>query len=243
MRKFGDNGRWDWGMMDLRYWLFLALTLLLTGFIGYGTYSTARLLRTWQPDTNLLLMPAEAFMRLVFILVCIGLGLLSGLPMEQLGWSLTDAGGQIVWGIGWGIVMAGVMVLTTQWLLVETGQRFYSNTVLAHVLPKNRREVLLVAMAMISVVALEELLFRSLLLGGLTPLLSPSILIVLTAALFGLMHSPQGLWGMTGATLAGIILGILFFQAGSILLPVVSHYVANMAQIYLAMKRPTTMKS
>ncbi len=229
--------------MDLRYWLFLALTLLLTSFLGYSTYATARLLRTWQPDTNLLLMPAEAIIRLMFILACIGLGFLSGLPMEQLGWTLADIGRQIVWGIGWGIIMAGFFVLATQWVIAGTGQRFYSSTVLAHVLPTNRQESILVALAMISVVLAEELLFRSLLLGGLTPLLSPPILIVLTATLFGLMHSPQGLWGMAGSTLAGIMLGVLFFQAGSILLPLIAHYIANMIQIYLAVKQPSMIKS
>ena len=229
--------------MDLRYWLFVVLTLLLTGFIGYSTYATARLLRTWQPDTNLLLMPAEAFSRLVFILACNGLGLLSGLPVEQLGWTLVDVGPQIVWGIGWGIVMAGFFILTTQWVITGTGQRFYSTMVFAHVLPTNRQESLLVALAMVSVVVAEELLFRSLLLGGLTPLLSPPVLIGLTAMLFGLMHSPQGLWGMVGATLAGIMLGVLFFQTGSILLPLVAHYVANMVQIFVAMKRPSLIRS
>ncbi len=229
--------------MDLRYWLFLALTLLLTGFLGYSTYATARLLRTWQPDANLLLMPAETIIRLLFILACIGLGFLSGLPMEQLGWTVVDIGRQILWGIGWGLLMAGFFVLTTQWVIAGTGQRFYSSMVLAHVLPKNRQESIWVAVAMISVVVAEELLFRSLLLGGLTPLLSPPILIVVTSTLFGLMHSPQGLWGMVGATLAGIVLGVLFFQAGSILLPLVAHYIANMVQIYLAVKQPSMMKS
>jgi membrane protease YdiL (CAAX protease family) len=229
--------------MDLRYWLFVVLTLLLTGLIGYSTYATARLLRTWQPETNLLLMPAEAFMRLVFILAGIGLGLLSGLPMEQLGWTLVDAGRQIMWGIGWGMVMAGFFALTTQWVVNGTGQRLYSARMLAHILPTNRRESLLVALAMISVVVAEEILFRSLLLGGLTPLLSPSLLIGLSAIVFGLMHSPQGLWGMVGATLGGILFGVLFFQADSILLPLVAHYVANMVQIYVAMKRPSLLKS
>ena len=229
--------------MELRYWLFVVLTLLLTGFIGYSTYATTRLLRTWQPDSNLLLMPAEAFVRLVFILACIGLGFLSGLPTEQLGWTLNNAGRQIVWGIGWGVAMAGFFALTTRWVIAGTGHRFYSTTVLAHVLPTNRQESLFVALAMISVVVAEEMLFRSLLLGGLTPLLSPPLLIGLTAALFGLMHSPQGLWGMAGATLAGILLGVLFFQAGSILMPLVAHYVANMLQIYLAAARPSLIQS
>jgi membrane protease YdiL (CAAX protease family) len=52
--------------------------------------------------------------------------------------------------------------------------------------------------------------------------------------LFGLLHSPQGVWGMAGAALAGILLGLLFLAAGSLLLPCIAHYVANMMQIGVA---------
>ena len=41
-------------------------------------------------------------------------------------------------------------------------------------------------------------------------------------------------WGMAGAALAGVILGVLFLLAGSLLLPGIAHYVANMVQVSVA---------
>ena len=70
----------------MRYWFFVGGVLLLTAFVGYGTFATARLLKHWQPDRNLLLLPAENVMRLILVGVCIGLGYLSGLGENALGW-------------------------------------------------------------------------------------------------------------------------------------------------------------
>ena len=221
--------------MPLRYWLFVLLTLALTGVIGYGTYATARLLRTWRPDRNLLLLPGETIIRLVLVGIFVSLGWLSDLPPEQFGWVFVDIGDQVVWGIAWGLVIAAFFIIATQVVTEVTGHRFYSYLVIDHILPKGVTQTILVVLAMVLVVLVEELLFRSLLLGGMTPILPPFILILVVGLLFGLMHSPQGLWGIVGASLAGIMLGVLFFQAGSILMPIVAHFIANMAQIGWAM--------
>ncbi|MCB0129956.1 MAG: CPBP family intramembrane metalloprotease [Caldilineaceae bacterium] len=222
--------------MPLVYWIFVSLTLALTTFIGYGTYRTSQLLRTWQPEQNLLLMPGETVVRFVLIGVCIGLGLLSGLSAETLGWDFADLDRQLLWGLGWGIVLAGFFIITTRWVIEVSGERFYSFMVLDYILPDDTRELVLVALAMGPVVLLEELLFRSLLIGGLTPLAPPVLLVVAAGLIFGLMHSPQGIWGMSGATGVGILFGLLFLQAGSLVLPLVAHYVTNMLQIGFAMR-------
>ena len=164
--------------MTVRYLLFVCLTLFLTAFLGYGTYNTAKLLRTWTPDRNLLLLPGETIVRLILIGVCIGLGILSGLAPATLGWTAPDLDRQILWGMGWGVVVAGIFTITTRWLTAATGRRFYSDTVIQHIVPHDADELLWVTLAMVPVVVLEELLFRSLLLGGLTPLLAPWLLVV-----------------------------------------------------------------
>ncbi len=222
--------------MGLNYWLFVAATLTLTAFIGYGTFATARLLRVWRPDRNLLLLPEENVMRLLFILVCLILGRLSGLPPEQLGWVAPHPVTQVTLGTGIGLALGLFFFLTTRWVIRFTGQRFYSTVIIEYVVPGNLTEALLVTLALVPVVILEELLFRSLLLGGLAPILPVSGLVVGLGLLFGLLHSPQGLWGMAGASLAGILFGLLFLWQGSLLTPIIAHYLANWLQILLAMR-------
>lgn len=227
--------------MPTRYWLFLILTFALTGFIGYSTYSTARLLRTWRPPSNPLLMPAENLVRVGLILLCIGLGALSGLSPAQLGWLWPETQrrlvSQLVGGIGCGLGLALFFYVATRWVTARTGGRFYSDVVIAHITPANGGELALIGLVMIAVALLEELLFRSLLIGGLTPLVPAWALVVAVGLLFGVMHSPQGALGMVGAGLAGVIFGALLLWTGSLLLPLIAHYTANMAQMGMVMAR------
>lgn len=222
--------------MPINFWLFLLLTLALVVFIGYGTYATARLLRTWRPDRNLLLLPAENLLRLVLIGVCIILGYLSGVPLTALGWRFPQVEQQLFWGVGWGVALALFFYGSTQWLVRTTGQRFYSSVVIQAITPKDRRELLLVLLAMAPVVLLEELLFRSLLIGGFAHLVSLPLLIIGWSVVFGLLHSPQGPWGMIGAGVGGLVLSLLFVVQGSLLLPLVAHYVTNGLQVIQAMR-------
>lgn len=221
-------------MLIPRYALFVVLTLALTGWIGYNTYATARLLRTWRPPSNPLLHPLETAVRLALIAACIGLGWLSGLDRAVLGWTAADPGAQIVLGVLGGILLGAVFLVGTRWVVKRTGERYYSPLVLDLIVPKDRREFLFTTLAMVTVVLLEELLFRSLLIGGMTPLLPGPFLVLGVGIVFGLLHSPQGTWGMAGAALAGVILGALFLLAGSLLLPCIAHYTANMVQVSVA---------
>ncbi len=229
--------------MTTNYLLFLIATLALTAFIGYGTFATARLLRTWTPDRNLLLMRAENLVRLGMIALCGGLAWLSGLPRAQFGLaplSTSEVLAETLWGATFGAALALLIVLTTRWLLQQPfardNPRIYATTILDHVLPRSRDELLAVSMVMVSVVVLEELLFRGLLVGGLATIVSPWVLVAGWGVIFGLLHSPQGIWGMAGAGLAGIALGALFLWRDTLLTPLVAHYVVNMVQIGLAMR-------
>jgi membrane protease YdiL (CAAX protease family) len=226
----------DWPLSSLLtpYGLFVVLTLVLTGWIGYNTYLTARLLRTWQPDSNPLLHPLETVVRLALIAACVALGLLSGLSPAALGWTIEDGWRQALWGLMAGLLLGAVFLLATRWVVQRTGERFYSSLVLDLIVPKDLREFVLTALAMVTVVLLEELLFRSLLIGGLAPIAPAPLLVVLFGVLFGLLHIPQGAWGMVGAAVAGIFLGGLFLLSGSLLVPCVAHYAANMLQLGVA---------
>ncbi len=220
--------------MPLAYSAYVVLTLLLVGFVGYGTYRAAKILPSWPLDQNPLLNPAETVVRFVLILLCIGLGFLSGQPRATLGWQLPEPLAQIGWGALWGLAIATVYIFSTRWVMAKSGSRYYMPIVVRVIVPRSRSQLLAVAVAMVSVALLEELLFRTLLLGGLTPLLPTWLLLTAGGVIFGLMHSPQGWWGMVAIALGGVLLGFMFVEARSLLMPMVAHYVANMVQISYA---------
>jgi membrane protease YdiL (CAAX protease family) len=223
--------------MPFSYTAFALLTLLLVGLVGYGTYRTAQILPNWPIDQNPLLHPAETALRLVLIILCIGLGFLSGQSRAALGWQTPHTLAQLAWGLLWGLAIAAVYIIATRWMMAMSSGRYYTPIVVRAIVPRSRRQLWAVAWAMISVVLLEELLFRSLLLGGFTTLLPTWLLLTAGGVIFGLMHSPQGWWGMIAIALGGVFLGLMFLAMQSLLMPLVAHYVVNMAQIGYAYRR------
>lgn len=219
--------------MTWQYILFVTLTLLITAFVGYGAYKTARLLRHWQPEINILLLPAENALRALVLGVCFLLGRGSGLPPETLGWQIHNAATQLFAGFLTGLGLAILFFAVGRLVTRFTPTSFY-RPMLALVLPRSRKEAFLLPFALMLSVFFEELLFRSLLIGGLSPLLPTAWLIVGFSLIFGLLHSPQGLWGILGASLAGVVFGLLFIWQQSLLAPLVAHFVANAVQIWLA---------
>jgi membrane protease YdiL (CAAX protease family) len=223
--------------MTQGYWFYLTGTLLLTIVIGYMTYMSAQVLRHWRPDRNLLLLPVETLMRLLLIALCLGLGWLSGLGPTQLGWVWPEQTNTWLVALAWGGLVAGCFIIATPWVIKRTGEMHYSAVIVDAIVPRNQRELWLVALAMIPVVVLEELLFRSLLIGGLAPVLPVTLLVVGWSILFGLLHSPQGQLGMAGATIAGVLLGWLFLTYGTLAAPLIAHYAINIIQLVFAMRQ------
>jgi membrane protease YdiL (CAAX protease family) len=102
------------------------------------------------------------------------------------------------------------------------------------ILPASPREWVLVLLALWPAAALEELLFRSLPLGGLGWIVSPWWLVWPLALFFGFLHWPQGSWGVAGATLVAILLSWLFLATGSLWPPLIAHYTFNLSQLVVA---------
>lgn len=231
------------------YRLFVALTLLLTLALGYGTFATARLLRRWRPDRNLLLTPVENLMRVVLVAACIILGLLSGQPAAQLGWRLpTGWLREVMLGAIVGAALGMMLFVMVRLLLRRAARRgdtvdvrLYSDVLARSIIPRSKRDYMLVALAMAGVVVLEELLFRSLLIGGLLPLAPAWLLLLIWSTVFGLLHSPQGTWAIIATGAAGALLGVLFLWRGTLLTPIVAHYATNMVQLEIARRQsPST---
>ena len=229
----GGAGR---GERESMYVVFVAGTLALTVFISYTTFATAMLMRRWRLTSNPLLSKADAVVRLMLIGVCIGLGAISGLDYRTLGWTWENAWQQLLLGGAIGLGLGLGLHVLSQWVRNSMGTRLYSKTFSEMIIPRTQREFYFIAAALIPVVILEELLFRSLLIGGFSPLLPAWLLVILTSLVFGALHLPQGAWGIVGASIAGAIFGLLFLFEHSVLAPMVAHYVANLLQIMLVFR-------
>lgn len=79
------------------------------------------------------------------------------------------------------------------------------------------------------VAGFEELLFRGALVGALAAGygVSPWLLAAVSSVLFGLGHGAQGRAGVFVAGLLGLALAAALVLTGSLLVPLVAHYVAN----------------
>jgi membrane protease YdiL (CAAX protease family) len=216
------------------FYVFVFGSLLVLAGLAWATYLSGRLLRTIPLRENLLLAPVENVVKAGLVGLCIGLGLISGLPPARLGWSLENPARDLAIGLVVGLVVQFMVNRLTFWVVERFGKAVYSPVVLKNILPRSRRDWLLVPAAMLLAVLLEELLFRSLLLGGLGTLVPPLVLVVVLGAVFGWMHAPQGPLGVVVTGALGGLLGLLFLWTGGLLAPLVAHYLINMLQLVRA---------
>jgi membrane protease YdiL (CAAX protease family) len=221
--------------------MWLTLTRLaivsLTLLLAWLTYRSHILLKEFQPAFNLLLSPLEFAGRLVLVGVCLLLAWLSGLPAAQLGLVSAEPLRMVGWGLVIGLAVQVVINGLTLWAIRRFGRHIYSPLVIRNILPNHRREWILVALAMLAAVAMEELLFRTLWLGVFSSIAPPAILVIATSVIFGFMHQPQGWLGMLVAGAMNILFSVLFIQSGNLLLPLTAHYVINLLQLVVASRQ------
>lgn len=218
----------------LHHWVFLACLLILWAVIAVSTVRTGLLLRRWTPSFNLLLSRPENALRLALISLCVLLGARLGPGAGPLGWEATRALPLMGLGVGAGLLLAGALMVTGQAVVRRWGPAVSDDRLLRVILPYQPREWPGVLAALLPAAALEELLFRSLPLGGLSWLLPAAWLLWPLALAFGLLHWPQGGWGVLGATLAALAFSLLFLVTGSIWAPLAAHYVMNVVQVVAA---------
>jgi membrane protease YdiL (CAAX protease family) len=214
--------------------LFVFGTLFLLAFLAWATWRTAQVLRELTPDFNLLLLPAENLLRFGLIAVCLGLARVSDQSLEQFGWQSLDLSRDVIVGFFVGMVIALIVPLLTHLVISRFGTSVYSPIVVKSILPRHRREWLLVPLALLPAVFLEELLFRSLLLGGFGSFAPPLLLAIVWSILFGAMHLPQGALGIVVAAALGLFLSFLFLMTQSLVAPFIAHYVINLLQLVWA---------
>ncbi len=216
------------------YPLFVFGSLGLTVALAWATYQSGRLLRAVPVRENLLLAPVENMVKVVLVLVCVGLGMLSGASASQLGWTLDNGWRDIGLGLILGLATQLVANGITTWAIKVWGKDIYSPVVMRNIMPRTRIEWLLVPAALLLAVVLEEILFRSLLVGALGLAIPVVVLAVVTAGIFGLMHSPQGTLGVVVTGAMGLWLSLLFVWSGGLILPLTTHFVINFLQLLKA---------
>lgn len=217
--------------MDARVVAFVAGTIIVIVFLVWATYKTHLLLREIRLEQNLLLMPAENFVRLGLIAVCVWLGSLSGQSRASLGWGSNDLARDLGVGVIGGLIVAGLLPWLARFAVTRFGRGIYSPIIIRAILPRTRGEWILVPLALIPSVLLEELLFRSLLIGGFGTIAASSAMALIGSILFGAMHIPQGGLGMIVAALLGLMLAALFTMTQGVIAPFIAHYVIDVAQI------------
>ncbi|MDM8521026.1 CPBP family intramembrane metalloprotease [Anaerolineales bacterium HSG6] len=217
-------------------WLTIAQLMIvsLTIFLAWMTYRTNLLLKTYRPPFNVLLSVPETFSRLALVGICFFLAWLTGLSAEQLGFVLPFPRQSIIIGVSVGITTQFTINLVALWAVKQYGKHIYSPWLVWNILPRRPIEWLLVALAFIPAVLMEELLFRSLLIGAFFDTVPMWLLIAVTSVLFGFMHQPQGVLGMVGAGVMNILFSVLFVWSGELLVPFVTHYTINMMQLIAA---------
>ncbi len=213
---------------------FILGTLLLLVFLVMSTYRTAQILRDLPATLNVLLLPAENIFRGVLIAICVGLAQASELSSAQLGWQVRDPVREVILGGGVGLAFALALPPLTRFAVARFGARVYSPLVVQRVLPRTPREWVLVPLALVPAVLLEELLFRSLWLGGFGAFVPPAALVVIGSALFGVLHLAQGILGVLVAGALGLVFAGLFLLTPGLLAPFVAHYVVNLLQLVWA---------
>jgi len=227
------------------YWLILTrlAILLFTSFIAWMTYRSHLLLKEIQPDFNLLLSLPESIARIVMVGICLFLAWTSGLTTIELGLTLTNPWWSLGLGLGVGILIQLGVNLATLQLIKHLGRDIYSPWLIRNILPRQPREWVLIALAFIPPVAMEELLFRTLLIGAFWAIIPLPLLIVGTSIVFGLMHQPQGKLGMIMAGTINILFCILFIWSGSLLVTFVAHYTVNLLQIIVGYHQRAWLES
>jgi len=208
--------------------------LILTGLLAWVTYRSHLLLKEFQPDFNLLLSPAESVVRVLLVGLCLLLAWTSGLPATQLGLVIQEPGRTIGIGIGLGLATVLAVNWLTQWGINRYGRDIYSPLLIQNILPRRGREWVLVGFAFMPAIAMEELLFRSLWIGGFRDVLPLPLLIMGSSIIFGFMHQPQGKLGMLLAGVINVLFSILFVWSGQLLLSLTAHYTVNLLQLAVA---------
>lgn len=156
----------------------------------------------------------------------------NGEPPPKLGCSLEDARKETFLGVGLFFpLIAGITLLER--LMRQAGASL-PQTPPPFMLPSGAAEILLAVVLLIVVAVAEEIIFRGYLILRLkTVTKSSSMAVVLSAAVFSIGHGYQGTSGLLAVGLLGVFFALIYLWRGSLLAPMVMHFLQNFVGLIL----------
>ena len=101
-------------------------------------------------------------------------------------------------------------------------------------LPRNRAELKFGWLLSINAGVVEELLFRLAMPALIFGVFGNALLAIsVSLAIFGLLHAYQGVWGVAGSFVIGVILMAVFLATGNIIWPIIVHAVFDLRSLVL----------
>jgi membrane protease YdiL (CAAX protease family) len=204
-------------MIEVSVFLFLIVPSMLFSFFAIRQGSLSFLLTAWATilrDLGLVALVAFFLWR-------------NAEPIGLLGWSLKNAGREIVLGVALWVAMSFVVGALGQ-LLRSLGLSEPS-TPLPHFLTASGPLEFVLAAALVIVVAVaEETIFRGYLILRLASITrSTAAAVVLSAIIFSLGHGYEGTAGVIAVGVMGLIFALVFVWRQSLVAPIVMHFLQD----------------
>lgn len=157
----------------------------------------------------------------------------NGEPLKAIGWTLANARREAVLGLGLFLPFF-FMVSVLQTVLRSAGFSA-PEAPPSYLIPSGSAQILL-ALAFLAVVAVaEETIFRGYLLLRFQSLMgNPTGAVLLSALIFSIGHGYQGSVGVITVAAIGLFLAVVYLWRGSLIAPIVMHFLQNFIGIFLA---------
>jgi membrane protease YdiL (CAAX protease family) len=158
----------------------------------------------------------------------------NGEPVARIGWASTRRETEVVLGVGVFILLFPGMALLER--AFRAGGLSAPSTPLPRFLEARGTVELLLAVVLVVVVAVaEETIFRGYLMLRFASVTgSPWMAVALSAAVFALGHGYEGAAAVATIGVMGVALGLLYLWRGSLVAPIVAHFLQDIVSIVIA---------
>lgn len=158
----------------------------------------------------------------------------NGEDLAQIGWTWQHIPKELLLGISL-FVPCCVLTALLEWALLKAGLSTPATPLPSFLEPKGRAEISLAVLLVTVVAVAEETIFRGYLLLRLRAVLKNTTGAVLASSLiFSLGHGYEGSAGLATVGVMGAIFAVVYLWRGSLLAPIVMHFLQDFLGIVLA---------